>query len=425
MPQKDGKLYSRGRYRLAWDRKRDGSERTPYLQIVWYDDDTKRQRSRSTGTTDKRDAAAALDRLYLERENGVAVCSECGRPLEGGGGYLVKQAIDDYQAAKEGVVSFDALKARARLAKEFLEETGRIEMPCERMDEGVIAGFRAWAAARPVVAGGVARPRAPGTIEASVTLFASAINLAHRRRDTLYPAGFTALPARKVSRSPTFRLSVEQLAAMFRYCVRPSPPPGEEWGEARYRQAFRQRRPLLRFLQASVSTWARPDAVHDISTAPERDQWIGAARVLRLNPRGRVQTSKHRPEIPVPERFAAILDQTDGFLIGVKSIRKAFEAMIDTLELRVDRETGVKLIRRSVSQLARPIIGEAQWRQGEIMLGHHRASISDLYAMPDPANLGRALAATNAIIDAIEGECSGAFTGNAPELSIRNGGLNA
>ena len=42
------------------------------------------------------------------------------------------------------------------------------------------------------------------------------------------------------------------------------------------------------------------------------------------------------------------------------------EAMLDDLGLPRERETGLKLIRRSVSQIARPRIGEAQWRQGEL-----------------------------------------------------------
>lgn len=43
------------------------------------------------------------------------------------------------------------------------------------------------------------------------------------------------------------------------------------------------------------------------------------------------------------------------------------------------------------------------------MLGHVKASISDIYAIPDPANLGLALSATEAVIDEIERLCPGAF----------------
>lgn len=54
------------------------------------------------------------------------------------------------------------------------------------------------------------------------------------------------------------------------------------------------------------------------------------------------------------------------------------------------------------------------------MLGHVKASISDIYAIPDPANLGFALAATAAIIDQIEALVPGAFTITAAKSEINN-----
>lgn len=72
-------------------------------------------------------------------------------------------------------------------------------------------------------------------------------------------------------------------------------------------------------------------------------------------------------------------------------------------------QAGSKLIRRSMATLVRKRIGEANWRQGEMMLGHVKASISDIYAIPDPANLGLALAATTAIIGEIETLAPGAY----------------
>ena len=62
-----------------------------------------------------------------------------------------------------------------------------------------------------------------------------------------------------------------------------------------------------------------------------------------------------------------------------------------------------------MATLARKRIGEANWRQGEMMLGHVKASASDLYAIPSPANRGLALAATEAIIGEIEALTPGAY----------------
>lgn len=425
MPDTHDALYTRGRYRLEWDRRRDGTLRTPFLQIVWYDPAAGRSRSRSTGTAEIGVAEEALDRLYLERERGQAVCSECGRPLEGAQGLLVTVAISDYLTAKFDAASIESIRPRLDHVLAFLDATDRNGVTCEQVDETVITEFRRWSAAQPVVEGRhgqIVRDRAPGTTEASVRSLAAAINLAHARQDTRFPAAFKAMAPKEVSRTPTYRSDVDELAAMFRYCLRPQPPKGIEWSDKMRARQVLHRTQLLRFLQASVATWARPDAVFDISTDPKRDQWISKARVLRLNPRGRRQTKKYRPELPVPEKFAKLLDGTTGFFVTVDSVRKAFEAMLDQLGLPRDRETGLKLIRRSVSQIARKRIGEAQWTQGEMMLGHRKASTSDLYALFDPANLGLALQVTGDIIDEIDARCPGAFTGATPELRLLQGG---
>jgi hypothetical protein len=174
------------------------------------------------------------------------------------------------------------------------------------------------------------------------------------------------------------------------------------------------RRNLLRVLQASVATWARPDAFYDIFTAPERDQWLGNIRVLQLNQRGRRQTKKCRPAVPVPLRFAKLLDVTEGFFITAASTCKAIEAMLGELGLPGDRESGPKLICRSVATIVRKGIGEERWVQGEIMLGHRKANISDLYAQFDMANLRVALAATEALIEEIETLVPGVFSTHTP-----------
>lgn len=74
-------------------------------------------------------------------------------------------------------------------------------------------------------------------------------------------------------------------------------------------------------------------------------------------------------------------------------------------------ESGMKLVRRSMMTIARKRLGEEHWVQGRMMAGHVPVTISDLYALVDPANLGRVLAVTEAIIDEIETLAPGAFYG--------------
>ncbi|AYJ86199.1 hypothetical protein D3Y57_09775 [Sphingomonas paeninsulae] len=231
------------------------------------------------------------------------------------------------------------------------------------------------------------RVRAPGTIENSLIQLAAAF-----RMGGVTPA-FGTIPVTELVRTPQYRADIETLAAMFRYAMTPK----------------KKRDNLLRFLRAAVATWARPDAVHDIDTRRERRQWHPTSHVLALNPDGRRQTRKYRATVPVPRQFVPHLQAAKGPYIPVSSVKSAWEAMEIDLKLPRSGESGMKLIRRSVSHIARKRLGEEHWVQGKMMLGHHKASTSDFYALPDPANLGRALAVTEAIIDDIEKAAPGAF----------------
>lgn len=406
--QVEEQLYSRGKYRLGWDRRADGSLRTPYLQIVWYDPAARRNRSRSTGTEDVEQAENELDALYLKKERGQAVCSACGQPLRQAARYLVTATIADYLIARESRPSIDALRARLGHVTNYLTETDRLDTACEDVDEDWITEFRDWAQEVPIVSpSGKTRERAAGTVEASVRQLAAAINFAHGRKDTLFPAGFTAKAPEAVSRTPSYRADIKTLAAMFRYCVDPEREEGDTDKVVDRRR--RERSQLHRFLQISVATWARPDAAHDVSTERGKDQWHSNARALNLNPRGRPQTKKYRPIVPIARQIAPLLDANSGFYVSVDSVKAAFESMLDALKLPREGETGMKVVRRSMAHLARERLGERDWIEGTIMLGHKKVTTSDTYAPFNTGYLGQALRVTEEIIDAIEKLTPGAF----------------
>lgn len=409
MQQPDQELYARGKYRLAFDRRRDGSLRSPFIQIVWYDADAGRNRSRSTGTEDVQQAEDELDRLYLQRERGQALCHACGQLLRAGARHLLTAAIADYLVARESRSSYGSIKPRLAHVTDYLTEADRLATACEDVDEDWIDAFREWAMEVPIrSASGAERERTPGTVEASVRQLAAVVNFAHGRKDTLYPAAFAAKAPSEVSRTPSYRADVGTFAAMFRYCVSPEAKPGDTDKAAARRR--RDRAQLHRFLQISVATWSRPDAAHDVSTDRKRDQWNSNARALNLNQRGRPQTKKYRPIVPIARQVAPLLDANgQGFWVSVDSVRKAFEAMQAAIGLPGDGEGGLKLVRRSMAHLARQKLGERDWIEGQIMLGHRRPSTSDTYAPFDTGYLGRALEVTEEIIDAIEKVAPGAF----------------
>ena len=400
MRKQNDALLQRGKYRLVYDRRADGTLRTPYIQIQWYDEDARRVRSRSTGTACREDAERQLDALYLATEKGKALSSACGQPLTGSDTYLVTEAIEAYLVARKGRPSINAIRPRLGHVLTYLIENNQVATLCRAVDEDWIGEFREWNILTPVENGnGATRERAPGTVEASVRQLAAAINFAKQKGHTLKGAQFKPKKPAEVSHTPTYRASIAELAGMFNYSSAPPCKDGES--DKAYTKRVAGRRQLLRFLQISVATWARPDAAHDVSTDPKRGQWDSQRRRLNLNPRGRSQTRKYRPVVPIAHQVVSLLDETIGYFVTVGSVRQAFEAMQDELDLPGDREAGLKLIRRSMAQLGRERLGRAGWIEGKYMLGHHRPDPSDLYGIDEPGDYPMALRVTEEIIDEV------------------------
>lgn len=400
--KRDDALYRRGQYWLDWDRRADGTLRTPYLTIFWYDPSRGRNRSASTRQTDPGLGKAALDARFLEESGGCKVCPACLRPFDQTGSLLVLDAMTNYQTLHaDHSESADAIAARLAHVVDFIEATDQPGVSCGQIDERWIAGFRRWAMQRPIISPkGGERPRSLSTVENSVIQLAAAVRFAK-----LVP-GFKSQPTKDLNNTPQHRSDVDELAAMFRYCAAPAGP----WGEKERVRRIRERSALHRFLILSVATWARPDAAYDFSTEAKRQQWSSRARVINLNPRGRRQTKKRRATMPCPWQLALHLDAAGkGYFVGPKSIRSAWDSMAAELELPDEGEAGQKLIRRSMMTLARGMLGEEHWIQGRIMAGHVSPNTSDLYALRAMENMGRALAATETIIDEIEALCPGAF----------------
>jgi hypothetical protein len=405
-------LYRRGRFALYPRGERN-------LEIIWYDQARKRERSASAHTRDPEQGRLALDRLFLA-DSGSRHCPTCGRPWEAEGSPLLATIIADDLIRAEGKAGEKSIRTRLGHVARYLAAK-EPELTAAAADDAFAERFRRWMLAEKTAGGqrgGGARPRAIGAVEGCLLQLAAAINATPGQR-----AGFRRAQLRAVARSPVYRAGVETLAAMFNYCLRPAGPAIEHhFAPGRPNEKLRalriaERASLLAYLRAAVATWARPDAIYDIDSR----QWHRDARVLDLNPPHRRQTRKFRPKIPVARQFAAHLDDLDGQWLKVASVRASWDRMAAALKLPREGEAGEKLIRRSIATLARRRIGEAQWRQGEMMLGHVKTSVSDIYALPDPANLGLALAATEAIIDEIEALAPGAFnrtfTANAGKLA--------
>jgi hypothetical protein len=361
--------YQRGKF---WLEPRNGRN----FDIVWYDTGRSRNRSISSGSKDVREASLALDREYLKSE-GHSTCPTCHRTWDGQAPALALDAIVDYLILSEGKAGIVSSRTRLSHVVRYLEL--KPDTSCVEIDERWIEGFRQWRLKQKYKG----QPPSLSHVEGSVMQLAAAITATQ----TL-PAKFKARQMASLSQSPEHRSDVQELAAMFDYAL-----------------AYDIRDNLLRFLRAAVATWARPDAIYDIHS----NNWRAKARVLHLNPANRPQTKKYRPVIPVAPQFAVILDELEGNYIPVNNIIHQWSKMQTELKLPKGREAGQKLIRRSMATIARRELGEADWIQGRIMLGHVKSTTSDIYALPNPAQIGRALAVTESIISDIEKLCPNAF----------------
>lgn len=388
-------LYQRGQYRLY---QRDGRSN---LEIVWYDEARGRERAISAGTSCARAGALELDRRYLA-STGQRICEGCGRPFDGDASPLLTEAIADYILLSEHKAGYKATRSRLAHAVDYIAQSNPA-VTCAQIDPRWIAGYRAWLTSLPIVTpkSGQERQRSIGAVEGCVRQLAAAINATPGQQ-----AQFRADQPREVSKSPTYRASVADMAAMFRFALERS-----------------ERANLLAYLRAAVATWARPAEIYDIAAG----QWTPAARVLDLLPAGQRQTKKYRGRIPIAHQFAPYLDEMGARYMSVSTVRSSWEKMRAAIGLpNIRGEAGDKLIRRSMGTLARLRLGEEHMAQVQMMLGHRRASISDVYALANPANLGLSLACTESIIDEIELLAPGAFnrsyTANRKRLLVVSGG---
>lgn len=392
-------LYQRGPFRLY---PRPGRN----LEIVWYDEQSRRERSASAGTEDVELGKLAVDRRYLQA-HGAHFCPTCGHKMDGEAAPLLVDAIKDYMLQKEGQAGFArSTKGRLRHVVAYIVSTNPNVTVAMTTPEW-IDKFRAWMGKRSYVRSGANRRYSLSMIEGCVLQLAAAVNALPGHQ-----AAFVAHSIKDVAQSPKYRADIATLAAMFRYCLDPQPRGKIRWSPVVRETMIEYRANLLRYLRLAVATWARPDALYEVQ--PER-QWHSAAGVLDLNPPGRRQTKKYRPTVVIAKQMRPWLDQAKGPFIPVSTIAGPWDKMRTELGLPGNGEAGVKLIRRSMATLGRKRMGEANWPQGKMMLGHVKADTSDIYALPDPANLGLALAATESIIDDIEKLVPGAFTAGLSE----------
>ena len=146
-----------------------------------------------------------------------------------------------------------------------------------------------------------------------------------------------------------------------------------------------QKRPhLFVFSMIALNTLARPDAVLDLTPAQVNIE----DRLINLNPKGRKQTKKRRPIVPITDALLPFLtremDPKRPYVTWrgqpVHSVKKAFRETVEDAKLPSEitpyslRHTMAKRLRKS---------SVPEW-EVEGMLGHTTPSTSEEYAIFDP-----------------------------------------
>jgi len=237
------------------------------------------------------------------------------------------------------------------------------------------------------------RTRTADTINRIMDDVRSAFNYAADIRLTSWAPKFKHLPKERDeldARKP--RLSLDQMADLFVYAF--------ESNERYHLQAY---------LIAAVSTLARPSAILDISADPSREQLDWDARLLHQNPRGRTQTKKYRPIVPINDYLLPWLKATNsqrqrglsadakgkfkssGYLVeyrgkSISNIRMTWNRAKKHLGWPMVREWDAKMIRHSVATWLRSNKSNFNIDKEDIkiQLGHHRPDVTDIYAIYEP-----------------------------------------
>ncbi len=406
-----GGVYQRGGFWLDLARGAGGQPISPRWYIWWYDGAGGRQRRKSTGTDNVRLACDQLDQHYLATLKPTAPDQDV---------YAVSTAMTDYyleHGSKQA--SAVAIKARLKLMSRFLDveaDAGRLHDPFlpEHLDNLFLDRFRAWGTKDQIVArrkdakgnwiDGRSRNRQASTVEESIIQLKAAINHAYNNRRIRAAPPLKHKTRAAVTPPRTYRLTLSNMGEMLDFTLR---------GAGNYAGHAARLLPLRRYLIGAICTLARPDAVLDMSTATNREQWMKEDRRFNLNPAGRPQTKKHRPIVPVNDLLHAWLNATDEWLVckervwfdadkhierteqvGVKAVRSGWDTM--RVHLGIPDGWGPKLIRHSMASELRKRRVDPWELSGQ--LGHRVLKTSETYAIYDPDYLGTVQLAINDIV---------------------------
>ena len=173
---------------------------------------------------------------------------------------------------------------------------------------------------------------------------------------------------------------------------------------------------VRRFALITLVFAARPEAVRELSG----EQYDHRFNLLSFNPKGRRQTKKHRPTLPVPESFRPLLAawaEPGGKLIG--GCRGEWAKTCEATGVHFPPKALRHFMATEMRKAGVPL------EQRELWMGHRRRATNDLYGQFTPDHLQAARDCADAVLTTIlrlagliaapAGTCAGA----AGSLALR------
>ena len=322
--------------------------RSPFYHATWFDSDSRQTRRVSLGTEDLREAEIRLAefvskhaRMQDEAPTETAIATVLTRYWHG---HVSKI---DSQGRLVQIASHVQAKHGAALWNEYWGEAVVSDLKIARQE-----AFVEWLKDRGYKNSYVSRVLSVGR---------AALNWCRKRQEITEAPFIIDVPDRSDEKEP-YRLSIDEMRTLLRT--------SRKWPH------------LHVFCMIALNTLARPEAVLDLRPS-QVDLDIGR---VSLNPKGRPQTKKRRPIVPLTDTLRPyVTDRSVARFVNwhgkpIASVKGSFVTMIE--EAGLSKEITPYSLRHTMAKMLRTK-GVAPWEvQG--MLGHRMPGPTETYAEFDP-----------------------------------------
>jgi integrase len=318
---------------------------------TWFDKRTRQTKRRSLGVEDIREAEVRLAEFVVRHSQ--------PRNVEANEAALATVLLRYWHGHASKIASHVQARIALALWNEFWAEATISELSIARREE-----FARWLKDRGYKNAYVSRVLSVGR---------AAVNRAWKRQEITSAPFIIDEPDRSDEKAP-YRLTRDEMRRLL--------ATAREWPH------------LFVFCMIALNTLARPDAVLDLSPfqVDLEDRWID------LNPRGRKQTKKYRPVVPITDTLLPFVTRRDVSRFvnwhgkPIKSIKKVFATMVRAAGLPSEI-TPYSLRHTMAAELRRR--GVPMW-EVEGLLGHKAGGITETYARFDPDYLSKGSRAIDA-----------------------------